>query len=213
MEKTQILVFGDSITEGLCDYKSGGWVNQLRDYGKKKRCDPHLSVYNLRVISNTTTEVVNRFEFELKQRLKEWREIGLIIFQIGLNDSRYNNITEHSVETTPKKFKENISELIKTAKKYSYDIVFLGLTPVDEEKTTPVVWGDGGYFKNKNIKKYDSIIKQVCDQNKVYYVNLFDNWIATNYKDLLEDGVHPNTKGHKVIFEEVKDFLEKEKII
>ena len=34
-----------------------------------------------------------------------------------------------------------------------------------------------------------------------------------DYKSLLEDGAHPNTKGHEEMFVIVKEFLEKKKII
>jgi len=211
----KILVFGDSIVYGAWDReKEGGWVHRLRKFFDEKhfiKPDFEYSVYNLGVSGNTTGELLERFEFETKQRVEEGEEM-IIIFQIGINDSQFV-ISQNGLRTLPEKFRENIKELISSAKKFSSKVIFIGLTPVDEEKTIPIPWNPDKIYKNENIKRNNDIIKSVYRENNIYFIEVFDKWINSDYKNLLEDGLHPNSEGHKKIFETVKDFLIQNKII
>jgi lysophospholipase L1-like esterase len=83
---TQILVFGDSNTWGAWDREKGGWVNRLRLFLDREGDDVFL--YNLGISDNTTQDVLGRFEFETKQRMKEDPDL-VIIFDIGSNDSQF----------------------------------------------------------------------------------------------------------------------------
>jgi len=211
----RILVFGDSIVYGAWD-KGGeeGWVHRLKKFLDEKHFiepDFDYSVYNLGVSGNTTGELLERFEFETKQRVEEGEEM-IIIFQIGINDSQFV-ISQNGLRTLSEKFRENIKELISSAKKFSSKVIFIGLTPVNEEKTTPIPWNPDKIYKNENIKRNDEIIKSVCKENNIYFVEIFEKWLKSDYKNLLEDGLHPNSEGHKKIVEDVRDFLIKNKII
>lgn len=170
-----------------------------------------LIIYNLGISGDTTTGLLERFEFETKQRLKEGEEI-IIIFQIGLNDSQFV-ISQNGLRTSSEKFRENVEKLINQAQKFTSKIVFVGLTPVDESKTTPIPWNPDKIYKNENIKRKNEIIKSVCRKNNIYFIEIFEKWIKSDYKKLIEDGLHPNSEGHKKIFETVKDFLIQNKII
>jgi len=210
----RILVFGDSIVYGAWDRgREGGRVQKLRKFLDEKHfIDPDFdySVYNLGVSGDTTEDLLERFEFEAKQRLKE--EDGIIIFQIGINDSQFI-ISQSGLRTLPEKFRKDVEKLINQAQKFTSQIVFVGPTPVDEIKTTPIPWNPDKIYKNENIKRNNEIIKSVCRENNIDFVEIFDNWIKSDYKKLLEDGLHPNSKGHKKIFETVKNFLIQNKTI
>lgn len=122
--------------------------------------------------------------------------------------------SQNNFRTSPQKFKENIKKLISQAKEFSPEVIFIGPTPVDEAKTTPVPWDENKFYKNDYLHQYDEIIKSVCQENKILFVEIFNQWIQTDFKQLLDqDGLHPNSKGHEKIFEAVKDFLEGEKLI
>jgi len=208
----KILVFGDSIAFGVWD-KKGGWVQKLREFFDEKTLDKNTDFYcltfNLGISGNTTQDLLERFEFELKQRIDE--EL-LIIFEVGINDS---GILDETKEfwVPPEKFEENIKNLIGISKKYTNKIIFLGLTPVEESKVSPFHGGKDIYYKNENIKKYNNIIKSVCEDNKIYFIELIEKWDKMNYFKLLEDGLHPNSEGHEKIYEIVKEFLIKNEVI
>ncbi|HUW71900.1 MAG TPA: GDSL-type esterase/lipase family protein [Candidatus Humimicrobiaceae bacterium] len=203
-----ICVFGDSIAWGAFDSESGGWAERLKLYMRSKS---EIDVYNLGVSGNKTPGLLKRFEAEIKSRMEENLET-VIIFAIGINDSYFLHSKNENV-TKFEDFKKNIENLIVLAQKFSSKVIFVGLTPVDETKTTPIPWDTNKSFKNENIKKYNEMIKSACEKENIYFIQIFDEWIKSDYKKLLEDGLHPNAAGHEKIFEVVKDFLGKYKII
>jgi len=222
---SQILVFGDSITFGFYD-KEGGWVQRLRKFLDEKLLNeletldkkvlrklkaPYFFVYNLGISGNTTEDLLERFEFETKQRFGDNKEI-MFIFSIGICDSEYIH-SKNSLRFSPQKFEDNIQKLINLAKKFSPEIIFVGLTPVDETKTIPIPWATNKSCKNEYIQKFNEIIKSVCKENKIHFIEIFEKIVKLDYKKLLEDGLHPNSKGHQEIFEIVKDYLIQNKII
>lgn len=197
------LIFGASITYGAWD-KEGGWVQRLRKCLEK---DQEILIYNLGVSGDNTEDLLERFESETKSRLREDTSIE-IIFDIGINDSQF--IHSKGRNSIPEdKFKNNIHKLIELARKYSSKIIFIGLTPVDEAKTCPIEWNKNKSYKNEYIKKYNNLIKLICKENNIPFIDIFSEWVKLNYKKLLEDGLHPNTEGHKLIYERIKEFLEK----
>ena len=62
-------------------------------------------------------------------------------------------------------------------------------------------------YKNKYIQEFNNILKKFCEDNNVYFIDIFKDFVKEDYKSLLEDGLHPNTKGHNKIFKAVRDFL------
>lgn len=215
----QILVFGDSITLGAWDIE-GGWVDRLKKFSNKRTLSvsefwntDFMEVYNLGISSisgENSSSLLERFESEAKRRLGEYETI--IIIAIGKNDSCFLE-DKKSFLTPPDMFEKNINELIRLSQKYSSKIVFVGTAMVDETKTSPIHWDKNMFYKNENLKHYNEIIKSVCKENEIHFIDVSEAFAKLNYKNLLADGLHPNSKGHELIFNIVKDFLLKEKII
>lgn len=215
----QILVFGDSITLGAWDAE-GGWVDRLKKFLNKRTLSvpefwntDFLEVYNLGVSSisgEDSGSLLERFESEAKRRLGEYETVFIIA--IGKNDSCFLQ-DKKSFLTPPRIFEKNIKELIKLAKKYSSKVVFIGTAMVDETKSAPIHWNKNMYYRNEHLKQYNDVIKNVCNENKIHFIEISETFSKLNYKSLLADGLHPNSKGHEIIFNAVKDFLVKEKII
>ena len=209
----QILVFGDSIAYGAWD-KEGGWVSRLRKFiDEKNLTDPDFEclIYNLGVSGDTTEDLLERFEFELEQRLDEEMET-ILIFSIGVNDSQFVK-SKYSIKIPQEKFRANLEELITAAKKYSSKIIFVGLWPVNEEKTNPVSWDEDKFYKNDSIRNYSNVIKTICEKNQVHFIDLFGLLLKEDYKKLLEDGLHPKSQGNQKFFEIIRDFLAENKIV
>ena len=194
-----ICVFGASITYGAWDRELGGWVNRLRLYFDNS--DEEFIVSNRAVDGDTTRGLLKYFETDCKAV-----EPDIIIFDMGTNDSmRIKNNLNVPIE----EFQSNLKKLIEKAKKFSNKIIFIGITKVDESKTMPVPWGDGLFYDNEIALRYDSIIKKICKENNILFIEMFD---LLNEKDL-EDGIHPTSKGHEKMFQRVKDSLIKNRII
>lgn len=203
---TQILVFGDSIAYGMMDAEAGGWVQRLRKYvdGKMIRdSDFYCTVYNLGVSGDLTEDVIRRFGFSAKQRLKKPKP-AIIIFAIGANDAQFLS-TKNGMRVPRKKFRRNIQKLIGLARRFTQKVMFVGVTPVDESKTNPIPWDTIKYYKNGNLREYDGIIKAVCAKSKIPFVDVFD----MGPDAIFVDGLHPNSRGHRIIFGRVREALAK----
>ncbi|MFC1687516.1 GDSL-type esterase/lipase family protein [Patescibacteria group bacterium] len=208
-----IIVFGASVTAGFWD-PEGGWVQRLRSYTDNKALlNPkyHSRVYNLGISGDVISDVIRRFEFETQQRQSSTHKT-LFLFSVGLNDSQFD-IKNQSVRTDPIAFTESLKQLFSLARKCSSNIVFIGFSPVDETRVDPKPWDSEKAFKNDLVEQFENIVRDVCQLEGVHFIGLFKKFANTDINQLLEDGVHPNAEGHKKIFEIVKDYLEKNKLI
>lgn len=215
MIMAKILIFGDSIAHGAWDTEKGGWVQRIKNFLDEETLseseNEHI-IYNLGVSGDTTEDLLERFEFETKQRLKEDDEELIFIFAIGVNDSQFIH-SKDALRFSPEEYRDNLNELLNLAKKFSSKIVFVGLTPVDETKTSPIPWNVDKSYKNDYIKRFNDVLSNFCEEKEVYFIEIFEYLIKEDYQSLLEDGLHPNSEGHKKIFEAVRDFMIQNKII
>lgn len=177
-----VLVFGDSITWGAIDLEKGGWVERLKISLMSK-----VDVFNLGIPGDTSQDIVDRLEGELKAR---FYDENIIVFAIGINDSLYPENIGY--------FEDNLKEMCRIVKKYSKRIFFVGLTKVDESLTIPDGLEDAVY-KNKDIENFDKIIRKISEQEKAKYIELPEVELA--------DGLHPSSSGHEKIFKEVRSHL------
>ncbi len=212
----RILVFGDSIVWGADDFEKGGWTDRLKVYYLKKANPDEADfneIYNLGNPAKTSSEILKNFEGELKRMLmKEFSKQNIIIIQTGINDSRYIN-SKKSVQVSTKIFEKNLFKFIKISKRYVKTLIFVSLYPLDESRCDPVSWNSDHSFKNKYVVEYERVIEQVCKKENILFIDVYSEFQKTDYKKLLSDGLHPNAKGHELIFNIVKDFIEKKKII
>ena len=196
-----ICVFGASTTWGAWDFEKGGWVNRLMISESEK--EDGYEVYNLGISGDFASDVLARFETEAKAR-----KPNIILFSVGDNDSIYVKSEDKQIVDI-KKFEENLQKLVDLAKKYTNKIVFLSCKNVDESKTTPIPWETDYHYIKDKLSLYSKKIKQITEKNNILYLNIFK---LLNNEDY-EDGLHPNTQGHEKIFQEVKNFLEENKLI
>ena len=197
----KILVFWDSIAEWFWDYESWGWVNILKIYFWKKWSNNEVA--NLWISWDTTRDLIKRYEVFKNSYIEKYQNISTIIFSIWINDSYLFEDWKNQVDIND--FKNNLEKLIRLSKnnKLVNRVIFLSNINVDESRTCPVSWKNI-FYKNEEIKKYNEIIKKVCKENEIDFIDLF--WIMENSD--LEDWIHPNAKWHIKIFEKVRNYLE-----
>lgn len=191
--KGNICILGDSIVYGAWDEEKHGYVNRLREDLKEN--NQVENIYGLGIPGETTAGLLKRIDTELKSR-----KPNTIIIGIGINDTIYiKNKNKEAV--SQEDFINNISKIINIAKKYTNNILILGLTRVIEERTTPILWNDNEMYFNNSIKKYDNLLEEYCKMNNIEYLKLFD---VLQQTDFFDDGIHPNEKGHEKIYEAIK---------
>lgn len=214
-----LIIFGDSVVLGSWDQKCGGWVNRLKthlhgnDFRIKTNDDFIVySTYNLGIGGNTTSDLIERFDNEIKQRVAEnfkRSQHDIVIIVVGANDCSYRR-SEDNIRVKPDDFKKNLNSLLNKAHKYTKKVLFIGITKVDESKSSPIFWNKTTHYINKNIQQYNKILKNFCKNNNTLFIDMFD---ILDVKEDLLDGLHPNSQGHQKMFERVKDFLLKNKIV
>jgi len=191
-----ICVFGASITYGYYDLEMGGYVNRIRYYlENEKNFDDQI--FNLGVSGATTEDLLERFDAEAKARRPE-----KIIISVSTNDTQFL-IQENKQRIILEECQKNVTELINKARNYTSDIAIIGITPVDDEKTNPLPWATDKIVQNKNIELYNDKVKQVCEKEKIKFIDLYSEMVKIDYKKLLFDGLHPNSEGHKWMAERI----------
>jgi len=190
-----ICIFGASITWGAYDPENGGWATMVRNYYEEK---DGRSVYNLGICGDTTEGLLRRLEMEVLVR-----EPNIILFAIGTNDSQFLK-KEKRNQVLLEKFKGNLEKLTVIANKFTDKIIFIGLANVDNLRVGIDSYADDHLYKSEFVEEYNNELKEFCNAKKIPFLDIFD---LLDKNDLV-DGLHPNSKGHKKLFNKIRDFLE-----
>lgn len=213
---SQILVFGTSNTYGCWDAE-GGWVARLRKYldeqtiASELRYMSYSIVYNLGITGDTTTGILERLEQEIQPRLDPDEET-VIIFHVGINDAQYIN-SEKRTLVPADIFIKNCKTLIEKARDYTKHIFCLGLSPVDDTLVDPIPWQQDRSYKSEYVSQYDTSLQTLCKEENIPFIDTLTILHQAGGTNLLADGVHPTSEGHKIIFEAVKRVLEEKRIL
>lgn len=201
----RVLIFGDSITQGMWD-TDGGWVNRLRQHydqlqtaDLKNRDEP--VVFNLGISADNSANILKRIVPETIARTRHGK-LPVVVVQIGVNDSSADNLPAKSKSLPLKDYEENLRTIVARVKPLSSKIIFVGLSACDEQNTTHVAWGNF-YYTNKNIKQYESKMQEVAAQLGLDFIPVFDSFMAelNKSRNLLPDGLHPNNQGHELMYQ------------
>lgn len=174
------IIFGDSIGCGEGD-PHGGWTKLL---GKK------YSIKNLSIDGATTADYLKNFPAGLDKN-------STLIIALGVNDAAMISLEN---------YRENLIQLIKLAKKYTQDIIFIGPATVDQVKVDPVPWAPEISYKANIVQQYSKTMSQVARKEKINFIDLF-NQLPPEYIKTLDDGLHPNHTGHQMIFEIINQYI------
>ncbi|MFB6208562.1 MAG: SGNH/GDSL hydrolase family protein [Candidatus Nanohaloarchaea archaeon] len=208
-----ILVFGDSIASGHWD-TGGGWRGMLAEELHQRTIDTNgqewFEVFNLGFGGETTEELKKRIGMEIEWRNR--KHDNLVLIQVGINDSKLE-VNSDKNKVGEKNFRKNLREIIDKPKDIPEDLIFVGLTPVDELRTDPTPWDEKWAYRNDEVKRYERIIEEMCSEKNVKFIPLFDRLESSKWKENLWDGVHPLKDGHEQIFRLVKSRMKEENLI
>ncbi|MCA9348413.1 hypothetical protein KC867_03320 [Candidatus Saccharibacteria bacterium] len=209
----RILVFGDSIAQGFFDSR-GGWVQRLaadihaRTLGAMNTDESfYAEVHNLGVSGDTASGVLARIVNETKAR-RLYEMPDLIIIAVGINDSV---LIHNKAQQDVYKFQETLEHLADKAMALTNNVLFMGLSAVDEELTNPWKFSSTGkQFRNHRINLFEDTIKQVAINQEIDFVPIHDKFLQEldNGYELLSDGLHPNDLGHELIYQMISPKIE-----
>ena len=209
----RITVFGGGTAHGLWD-SQGGWSHRLRTNLYKRTIDTngeeHWELYNLAIRGDSSQDIKERFKDDLEETMKHEDEAEQItILHVGGNDAQFI-YEEDDVRTSPEDFEANLKEIVEQSKEKSDTTILMGMIPVDEEPK-PIPDSGGRSFTANRMKHYHGIIQEVAEEKEVLLLDLFKQFKGNS--DLYQDGLHPNNEGHKVIFQELQEMMQKEDLI
>lgn len=128
-----------------------------------------------------------------------------VVLLIGINDMNKTD-DDLSIVENIKTITTSINEKRPKAKIYVESIY-----PVDRERYPVLVDNN---VDNNRIRKINSLIKQLCQDNNYEYINMFDELNDPNTDKLIyeysKDGLHLSDEGYKVVTKKLKTVLEAE---
>lgn len=209
---TRVLVFGSSVDHGFWG-EEGGWVQRLRKdldrYSMENKKD--YSLYNLSISGDTSRRILERMETEIvprnnSEKLHIYLEIG------GGNDSQVELNTGKNW-VSKDEYRKNVRACIDKAEEYAHEVVLFTSTPVDESEVYPMPWKDTHGYRNSEKQEYTEVLEEVADEKDLPLINFFKHIDPEAWKNMLHDGVHPNTEGHRQLYRIAKKNLQEENLI
>jgi acyl-CoA thioesterase-1 len=213
----RILVFGDSITQGLFDEESGGWCNRLTNVviqrEKASNYEYDKSVVNLGVSGDTTEDLLRRIQSESEARLLKYptEDYDVVILAIGVNDTQFEMVTglpKIDLATSQR----NLEKLKEIMAPLFAKVVIVGLAPVLDERIQPMPWKTTHGYSNERISEFNRMLASFAQENGYIFVSL-DAVYKGEETACLPDGIHPTAQGHQYIYERVYDALETNNIL
>lgn len=209
---TRILFFGASIDHGFWDTE-GGWIQRLRRdldrYSMENEKD--YSLYNLSISGDTTERILERLENEVKAR-KNSEDIHIYLEVGGGNDSQVE--LETGENWIPRgEYQKNLQKILEIAEEHGDQIVLFTTTPVDESEVYPMPWKQTHGYLNSEKEKYTETLEEFAEENRTPVVNFFNKIDREEWKEKLDDGVHPDTEGHEQLHKLAKKQLQEKDLI
>ena len=200
-----LLFFGDSIVQGMWD-ENGGWPSRIKQEIYKRHLESaepynhYNMVYMRGVSSNTSEDLKKRIDEELKDATEHSSSEVTVVFSIGINDC---GISNRENKVSKEDYRENLRDIIDKSENYAEQVIAVGLNPIDERRLLEEKSADK--YTNSEVREYNDILREVCSEKGAKFISIFEE--LTEDKDWnrkLFDGLHPNSEGHKKIYEIVK---------
>jgi lysophospholipase L1-like esterase len=129
------------------------------------------------------------------------------VFAVGINDTQY---VHGRPLTTPAAVCTTVRSRLLQARAYAPRLCWVGLTPVDEARTTPIPWMQERSYRHAVVAEVNAAIQRTVTDAAVPYLDLFSVWTANGAYPQLLDGIHPNAAGHAQLCAQVTAFLQRQ---
>lgn len=174
----KLLVLGDSLTEGYGIAKSAAFPALLEK--KIKASGKDWIVVNAGVSGATSASGPSRLKWQLKAKP------DMMILALGANDG----LRGLPLDSTEK----NLSRAIEMAEKEKVKVVLAGMM-------LPLNYGA------EYRKKFEDLYQHLADKYKIRKMPFLLEGVAMKPELNLDDGIHPNEKGHEIIAQNVFQFI------
>lgn len=223
----KVQIYGDSILKGVMLDSS----TERYYFGTKENIEQISKDYSLDIKNNAKFGcTIKKGYMQLKKDMEKGMDCDAVVLEYGGNDCDYNweEIAENpESEFLPKTeitdFKNTYCSMIEELKEKSITPVLISLPPISAEKY--INWICRKEISKDNVLLWLGDVQRIYRFQELYSATIED--IAREYdcpfidvrkaflekQDLNEllcdDGIHPNSKGHKIITDSVKSFIKK----
>ena len=134
--------------------------------------------------------------FDVLDRVSEYNldNFSHIILAIGIVDSRYRPSLDKYEVSLPE-FEEGLKQFESLFLSEKQNIYLIGLTRVEESKTTPAK--KDKFFYNIDVELYDQVLKDIATEYNLTYINVPP---LNDQQGLLVDGLHPSDDGYSLMY-------------
>lgn len=202
----KIVCLGSSSVEGIGDRKALGWAGRLNEQLQQNSEINEYRVFNLGLKGDFLAGTIDRYHTEALKRRPQ-----LVIIFTGSNDC-ITHLKNNELVKSPDviDYSTKWDEFLKDLAKAEHKTLILGPTMVNEGF---IEYNDLKMtFKNSDLEKYNQVLKNLCQENKMPFLELFDLFKGKT-EDLSFDFVHPNEKGYDLIFNKLSTYLEQNKYL
>ena len=225
MEHGCLCLLGDSVCKGVVlDLEKNRYVHEKASFGNLVAESGLMEVKNYSQFGCT----ISKGQRIAQQRLEQIVSSEVTILEFGGNDSDHNWAEiaadpdgQHLPNTVIAEFKTRYRQLISQLRAAGENVAVMNLPPIDAHKY--FAWFSRGLSQSNILKWlggdveyvyrwheiYNQQICNLCNELRVPLIDIRSTFLAyRNYSDFLCcDGIHPNAKGHGLLFGVVEQFL------
>ena len=176
----KIMLYGDSLMAGYGLTQNKNLTSVLRN--KIKKNNINIDLINSSVSGNTSKDGLSRLKWSLEDKP------AVVVLCLGANDMLRG--------IDPIITKENLNEIIVLLKKKKITVVLSGMLAPDNM---------GQNYK----QQFDNIYPELAKEHQLIFMPFFLQDVALQEEYLLNDYMHPNHQGIKVIADNLFPYLKK----
>ena len=178
-EIKKIILFGDSLM-------SGYGLSSEKHLDKILQKDLNLSGYKITIINKSVSGATSSDGLARLDKILKIEDADLIIIGLGANDMLKG--------INPSITKKNLQEIINRIQIKKIDILLTGMLATTSR---------GLNFK----KKFNKLFSDLSKSNDIYYLPFLLKGVALKPEFNQPDGIHPNSKGIKIISNNLKNSI------
>ena len=220
-----IVLLGDSLSKGiLFDKKQSKFILAKDSFFNLLEPRFNANIINISKLGQTLNTAITVLDKKICIEKPD-----VVAIELGGNDCDFdwNAVSaepdkEHACKTPFIMFENGVRNLIKNLKKKSITPVLINLPPIDAERYFRY-FCNGDENMEKNVlsflgntskiywwhERYSSVLGLIAEETGTRFIDIRSAFMRKeDYRAFLcEDGIHPNTKGHKLIAEKIEEYL------
>lgn len=176
----KVLFVGDSLTDGYGVAKEKAFPKLVEERINSKKIK-QVQTLNAGISGSLSSGGKDQLKWHLKSKPQ------VVVITLGGNDGRQG--------TDPKVIKRNLKDLIQIAKEQNIKVLLSGMRIFTN-------------FGEDYSRRFAQIYSELAREEKVPLIPFLLEGVAGRAEFNIEDGFHPNEKGHEVIATTVIRYLE-----